>query len=163
MKRRTLLFLVVAGAGGTAGCLSRTSGGNRTTDSNPNAANTSNQIDMPEQVESIDFSILEEGADPLAGPTIEFDSAKNQLRITGTMWAGNPCHEARVDSLHYEKQTNELEVLVAVEKVRSGCPDSLGTNTYEVVITMSSELPETVTAMQEDSEGASETTTASPA
>lgn len=153
MKRRTLLPSIAVGAIGSAGCVAQTSGGDPT--------NTPTPTDMPEQVESVEFSILKEGAESPAAPTVEFVPSKNQIRITGTMWAGNPCHEAHLESLTYDAQEDELDVLVHVKKVRSGCPDSLGTDTYEVLITMRSRLPETVTATQKDIDGESETTTAS--
>lgn len=153
MKRRALLSLIAAGAIGSAGCVAQTSGGNPT--------ETPTSTDMPEQVKSVKFSILEEGADSPEAPTVEFVPSKNQVRITGTMWAGNPCHEAHLESLTYDDQNDKLDVLVTVEKVRSGCPDSLGTDTYEVLITMRSRLPETVAATQKDIDGESETTTAS--
>jgi hypothetical protein len=153
MKRRAFLSLVAVGAIGNAGCVAQTSGGNPT--------ETPTSTDMPEQVKSVEFSVLEEGAESPAAPTIEFVPSKNQVRITGTMWAGNPCHEAQLESLTYDDQNDKLDVLVTVKKVRSGCPDSLGTDTYEVLITMQSQLPETVTATQKDIDGESETTTAS--
>jgi hypothetical protein len=153
MKRRALLSSIAVGAIGSAGCLAQTRGGNPT--------NTPTPTDMPEQVESVEFSIREEGAESPAAPTVEFVPSKNQVRVTGTMWAGNPCHEAHLESLTYDDQNGKLDVLVTVKKVRSGCPDSLGTDTYEVLITMQSQLPETVTATQKDIDGESQTTTAS--
>lgn len=153
MKRRSLLSLIAAGAIGSAGCVAQTSGGNPT--------ETPTSTDMPEQVKSVKFSILEEGAESPEAPTIEFVPSENQVRIIGTMWAGNPCHEAHLESLTYDDQNDKLDVLVTVKKVQSGCPDSLGTDTYEVLITMQSQLPETVTATQKDIDGESETTTAS--
>lgn len=149
MKRRAFLSLVAVGVLGSAGCVDQTNGGG-------------SNIDTPEQVESVESSILKEGAESPEAPAVEFVPSKNQIRITGTMWAGNPCHEARLESLTYDAQNEELDVLVGVKKVRSGCPDSLGMDTYEAVITMQSRLPETVAATQKDSYGESEPTTASP-
>lgn len=117
---------------------------------------------MPEQVKSVNFTITEKGAMDPTSPKVSFDPSKNRVRIEGTMWAGNACHEATLESMSYDAKVDELSVLVAVKKVDSGCPDSTGTNTYEVKITLQSHLPETVTATQRDAEKKTETTTASP-
>lgn len=154
MNRRSLLSLVAVGAAGTAGCLSNSK--------NSDETDLTSQIEVPEQVESVDFSIPEKGSGRVTPPTLEYTPSKKRVRITGTMEAGNPCKETRLDSLHYDTSTDELSVLVAVKQIRSGpCPDSLGTDTYEVVITMESRLPETVIATHRNFQNKSRTTTSS--
>lgn len=79
------------------------------------------------------------------------------------MEAGNPCHETRLKTVAYDRQADELTVLVAAGKIPLswGCPDSLKIDTYEVVITFDSRL-ETVTATHRDFQGETSATTASP-
>lgn len=120
----------------------------------------------PEQVESLSFTITEEGGGPASSPSIAFEPAFRQVlvRITGTVWAGNPCKEAQLKTVDYESNTDELTVLVVVgeKPFTFGCPDSGGTDTYEVVIAFDSRFPETVTATHRDVQGETATITASP-
>lgn len=88
MKRRALLSLITVGAIGTAGCVSQIIGGN--------PPQTPTSTDIPKEAESVEFSLLEDGTESPESPTIEFGPSKNQVRTIGTMWAGNPCHEARL-------------------------------------------------------------------
>lgn len=139
---------------GSAGCVFGKFGGDPVKSSTPTTT--------PEQVESVNFSITGQGADEPTPPAIAVAPSENQIRITGTLWGGNPCHETHVESLRYDGQADELRVLVAVKKVRSECPDSTGTDTYELVIRMNEAFPKTVTATHTDAEGKSETTNESP-
>ncbi|WP_338729471.1 hypothetical protein [Haladaptatus sp. DJG-WS-42] len=120
-------------------------------------------IALPAQVESVDFTIVAEGADEPVFPTIVFVPTEQQIRITGTLWGGNSCYETRLRSIEYDTQADALTTRVGVTRVRSTCPDSTGTDTYELLITMQSQLPTVVTATHSDAEDNSATTTARPA
>jgi hypothetical protein len=150
MDRRAFGVLAVGILAGSTGCVSvfDTESGGRTTPQT-----------LPELVTSIDFSITAEGENQPESPTITYLPEETQVRITGTMLAGNPCHEASLESLSFDEQTSELGILIEVEKVRSNCPDSLGTDTYELLVSFRSTVPDSITATHRDSDGETATTT----
>lgn len=150
MHRRVFLMFTTAGMAAGSGCLAWAGVGGR--------------VQTPEHVESFSFTITEEGGGPVTSPSISFDSEEREVHVVGTMWAGNPCQEAQLKTIDYETQTDELSVLIGVGKkpFAFNCPDSLGADTYEVVITVRSRLPETVTATHRNFQGDTATTTASP-
>ncbi|WP_435362125.1 hypothetical protein [Haloarchaeobius sp. DFWS5] len=141
MRRRTFASAALLGLVGTGGCLSRGDDGGVTTD-----------VRVPEQVTAVEFDITDKGAGDRGPPIVEFRPDQSQVVVTGTMSAGNPCHEARPTDLSYDDPSETLSVAVGVEQVRSGdCPDSLGTNTYELRLSLEP-LPDVVTARQTDSD-----------
>jgi len=149
MDRRSFGALTVGILAGSTGCLSLfdTESSGRTTPQT-----------LPETVATVDFSITAEGEQP-ESPTITYLPEETQVRITGTMLAGNPCHDASLESLSFDEQNSELTIQIGVEKVRSGCPDSLGTDTYELLISFRSTVPDSITATHRDSDGETATDT----
>lgn len=158
MNRRAFLSVAVAGTTAASGCLARSGSVSRR-----GRTGSGDHVQKPEPVDSIRFSITDQSG-PLYPPRIEFDPPTRRVRITGRLEAGNPCKETNLKAVEYDGQADELSVLVAVRKILFswGCPDSLGIDTYEVVIAFDARLPETVTATHRDFQGETSTTTASP-
>jgi hypothetical protein len=98
-------------------------------------------------VESIEFS-TDSSSDIRrdSAPEVEFIEDDNQIQITGTAETGNPCHELVLDSLSYHTTEDILYSLVVPAKLGSDCPDSSGSDTYELRATFASQLPQIVRA-----------------
>lgn len=143
MDRRTFGIVAMGAVTGWTGCLSSGTPGSTST-ATPTAT-------LPESVTSADFSITAHSENDPMPPTIEYLPEETQVRITGTLWEGSLCDEARLASLSYDDQHDELTATVEVVQDQTGnCPDSLGSATYELLISFQSELPDSVTATHRD-------------
>ena len=151
MDRRTFGVLAVGTLTGSTGCVSLLD--------NASSGRTTPRT-LPEPVTTVDFSITAESENQPEPPTITYLSEENQVRVTGTMLAGNPCHEASLESLSFDEESSALTVQIGVEKIRSNsCPDSLGSETYELLVSFRSTVPDSITATHRDSDGETATTT----
>ena len=131
MNRRAFASLLLSSLTLGAGCSS--------------LGNESQRIYKPQEVESIEFS-TDSSSDINSEPEVEFIEDDNQIQITGTAETGNPCHEFVLDSLSYHTTEDILYSLVVPAKLGSGCPDSSGSETYELQATFASQLPQIVRA-----------------
>ena len=133
MNRRAFASLLLSSLTLGAGCSS--------------LGNDSQRIYKPQEVESIEFS-TDSSSDIRrdSAPEVEFIGDGNQIRITGTAEKGNPCHELVLDSLSYHTTEDILYSLVVPAKLGSDCPDSSGSDTYELQATFASQLPQIVRA-----------------
>lgn len=152
MDRRTFGVLAVGAVTGLTGCPSL-----GTTTSDPE---TTTQT-LPEPVESVGFSVTAKSENDPAAPTIAYLQVESQVRISGTLYSGTPCYETRLESLSYDEESDALTATVDLEQVRTSCPDSLGTSTYEIRVSFQSALPESVTARHRDYFDETETTSVS--
>ena len=151
MDRRTFGVLAVGTLTGSTGCVSLLD--------NASSGRTTPRT-LPEPVTTVDFSITAESENQPEPPTITYLSEENQVRVTGTMLAGNPCHGASLESLSFDEESSALTVQIGVEKIRSNsCPDSLGSETYELLVSFRSTVPDSITATHRDSDGETATTT----
>ena len=150
MDRRAFSVLAVGTITGSTGCVSLLD--------NASSGRTTPRT-LPEPVTTVDFSITAESENQPEPPTITYLSEENQVRVTGTMLAGNPCHEASLELPSFDEESSALTVQIGVEKVRSNCPDSLGRDTYELLVSFRSTVPDSITATHRDSDGETATTT----
>ena len=142
MERRAFLLSVGGATTVTSGCLGTAFGGTTETPDGP--------------IVERSFEILSRNpADNVDGaPSVAFDAANHRVVITGKMWKGNPCYTAALRDVTYDSSTDKLSVLVGVRRDKSlwervsGCPDSLGSVQYEVVVEFRETLPATVTATE---------------
>ncbi len=131
MNRRAFSSLLLSSLTLGAGCSS--------------LGNDTQRIYKPQEVGSIEYS-TDSASESNTTPEVEFIADDDQIRITGTAESGNPCHELVLDSLTHHTTENILYSLVVPAKLGSRCPDSLGSETYELELTFASELPQTVRA-----------------
>jgi hypothetical protein len=82
-----------------------------------------------------------------AEPAIACSRKDNRVRITGTMWSGNPCKELGVKSIERDGEVFRFEV--SVYKVQGGsCPDSSELAGYEATFTFDSLFPSVIVATE---------------
>ena len=136
MNRRTFVVGAVGSLAVGSGCVERSSSGN----------------DEPATrgITSREFTIIDSKPEgPFDDePSVAFDPQAGRVTVTGKMWEGNPCKEARLETATYDESTETLDVTVGVERTGENCPDSLGAIAYRATIGFGDSLPRTVTATE---------------
>lgn len=136
MNRRTFVVGAVGSLAVGSGCVERSSSGN---DEPATRGITSREFTITDSKPEGPFD---------DEPSVAFDPQAGRVTVTGKMWEGNPCKEARLETATYDESTETLDVTVGVEKTGENCPDSLGAIAYRATIGFGDSLPRTVTATE---------------
>ncbi len=160
MNRRAVLSIAIAGFA-FSGCLGRIE-----RDGDISSDNTS--VIQRREFQFLEYDEFSE--DPNEGPQIEFDTAGNQVTVTGRLFVGSGnCKEAQLDDIRYEKSEDQLTVIVTHGKSGNhpnnnplglgSCTEDMSSDGYEVTVTTEGSLPTRTTAIERDAENDEQTTT----
>lgn len=90
---------------------------------------------------------------------IRRDREAGTVRILGTLVTPTPCHDATVESIEYDTDTETLTVVVGSTRTEEACLECVGLVEYEATIDVSGGVPESVDVTNEQplADGGSET------